>query len=216
MLHLRRLAPLNREATHGSDAILISHGHWDHLDVPSLERLGRTKQIVVPRGLGNLLRRKRFTHVTEVDVGEQVEIGALTIRATHAEHDGGRGPLGARAPSLGYVVAGSRSIYFAGDTDLFQDMAAIGPVDLALLPVGGWGPRLPPGHLNPQRAAEALALLEPRNAIPIHWGTIRVLGARRPKVPETETPAEAFARHAAEVAPGVVVHILRPGEELHL
>ncbi len=121
-----------------------------------------------------------------------------------------------RAPSLGYVVTGSRSIYFAGDTDLFAEMAAIGPVDLALLPVGGWGPRLPPGHLDARRAAEALTLLRPNAAIPIHWGTVRVMGARRPRTQATETPAESFARHAAEVAPEVTVHLLAPGEELRL
>jgi L-ascorbate metabolism protein UlaG (beta-lactamase superfamily) len=216
VLHLRRLAPLNHEATQHCDAILISHGHWDHLDIPSLEKLGRSVPVVVPRGLGRLLANRRFAHVTEVAVGEQVEIGALTIRATHAEHDGGRGPLGVRAPSLGYVVTGSRSIYFAGDTDLFAEMAGIGPLDLALLPVGGWGPRLPPGHLDARSAAEALTLLRPKAVIPIHWGTVRVMGARRPRVPATETPAESFAHHAAEVAPEVTVHLLAPGEELRL
>jgi L-ascorbate metabolism protein UlaG (beta-lactamase superfamily) len=216
VLHLRRIVPVNREAMQACDAILISHGHWDHLDMPSVASLGRSTQVVVPRGLGRLLRKRRFSHVTEVEVGAAVQIGSLRVRATHADHDGGRGPLGARAASIGFVVTGTRSVYFAGDTDLFPGMAEIGPVDVALLPVSGWGPRLPPGHLDPLRAAEALALLRPRIAIPIHWGTMRVLSLRRAEPPPPETPGETFVRHAAELAPGVTVHLLPPGEALAL
>ena len=62
-------------------------------------------------------------------------------------------------------------MYFAGDTDLFDDLAAIGPLDLALVPVAGWGAKVGPGHLDPERAAEAVRLLKPKIAVPIHWGT---------------------------------------------
>jgi L-ascorbate metabolism protein UlaG (beta-lactamase superfamily) len=216
VLHLRRVVPVNREATQGCDAILISHGHWDHLDLPSVAQLGRSTQVVVPRGLGRLLRNRRFSHVTEVDAGDAVEVGSLRVHATYADHDGGRGPLGARAASLGFLVTGTQSVYFAGDTDLFPEIAEIGPVDIALLPVSGWGPNLPPGHLDPRRAAEALTLLGPAIAIPIHWGTLRVLGARRAEPSPPETPAESFVRHAAELAPEVTVQVLLPGEGLAL
>ena len=82
-------------------------------------------------------------------------------------------------PALGYLLQGSQSVYFAGDTDLFPEMAALGGVDVALLPVAGWGPRLPEGdHMNPRRAAEALKILKPRLAIPIHWGTYTPLWVR--------------------------------------
>ena len=113
-----------------------------------------------------------------------------------------------RTAAVGYVLAGTQSVYFAGDTDLFSGMAALGPVDLALLPVAGWGPRLPPGHLDPARAAEAAALIRPRIAIPIHWGTY---APWRPS-PGDDTPALEFATKAATLAPDVEVRVLRPGD----
>jgi L-ascorbate metabolism protein UlaG (beta-lactamase superfamily) len=84
-------------------------------------------------------------------------------------------------------------------------------LDVALLPVAGWGPRLGPGHLDPAGAAEALGLLQPRVAIPIHWGTYRRVGLNRDRALLRE-PAESFARLAAETAPEVEIRILEPGE----
>jgi L-ascorbate metabolism protein UlaG (beta-lactamase superfamily) len=91
-------------------------------------------------------------------------------------------------------------------------MRDLAPLDLALLPVAGWGPRLPPGHLDARRAAEALMLLRPRVAVPIHWGTYGLWGARTPDA----RPAEEFARAAADVAPDVVVRIPSPGAPIEL
>jgi L-ascorbate metabolism protein UlaG (beta-lactamase superfamily) len=216
VLHLRRHGAVTAEAFRNVDAVLISHAHWDHLDLRSLGQLGKRLRLVVPRGVGRLLRRRQFTDVVELDAGELVEIGGLEVTATPAEHNGGRGPLGARAPALGYVIAGSKRIYFAGDTDLFAGMSKLAPLDLALLPVSGWGPRLPAGHLNPQRAAEALRLLEPRTAVPIHWGTYSVLTKRRPNNTVERAPAEEFERLAAQLAPAVQVQVLAPGESLEL
>jgi L-ascorbate metabolism protein UlaG (beta-lactamase superfamily) len=146
-----------------------------------------------------------------------VEIGSLRVRATHAEHSGSRQPGWLKAPALGYVIEGSQRIYFAGDTDLFEEMAGLVPsLDVALLPIWGWGPSLGRGlHLDPRKAAKALALLEPRIAIPIHWGTYRPLhlGARARFL---TSPAEEFAREAASLAPEVDVRVLRPGERLEL
>ena len=130
------------------------------------------------------------------------------MRATHAEHASGRGPFSPRSSALGYVVSGSVSVYFAGDTDLFDAMTELGPLDLALLPVWGWGARLPAGHLDPLRAAEALRLLRPRAAVPIHWGTFRA-----PFAPKSgSAPALEFERAAARVAPDVKVRTLEIGE----
>ena len=162
----------------------------------------------MPEGVAGLLRRKRFAHVTTLDVGEEVQIGALTVRAVHAEHDGSRGPLGASG-ELGFVIAGSKSVYFAGDTDLFEDLGRARPVDLALVPVTGWGSKVGPGHLDPERAAEAVRLLQPEVAIPIHWGTLAPFG----RDPDPEPPHE-FARLVAELVPDVHVRILEPGETL--
>ena len=210
--HLRRLVPLG-EALPTPDAVLLSHLHTDHLHLPSLRRLGQSVTLLVPRGAGGLLRRQGFRSVVELAPGEMTNVGALTIAAVPALHDGRRYPFGREIPANGYTVTGSRSLYFAGDTDYFEAMNAFAGADVALLPVSGWGGKVGPGHLDPDRAAEALRLLEPRLAIPIHWGTYapwhwRLSGHQ----PPLEDPAGAFAEAAARVAPGVEVRVLQPGE----
>jgi L-ascorbate metabolism protein UlaG (beta-lactamase superfamily) len=198
------------------DAVLISHAHYDHLDLPSLRRLDRSCLVVVPRGARRLLSKQGFRRVVELDRGERVQVESVTVAATRAEHDGRRSPFGIAPPALGFVLSGSGRVYFAGDTDLFEGMRELSPdLDVALLPVAGWGPRLPPGHLDARRAAQALALLRPRVAIPIHWGTYRRIGlGRDPSV--LREPAETFVREAAELAPGVNVCVLEPGGSLEV
>jgi L-ascorbate metabolism protein UlaG (beta-lactamase superfamily) len=108
-------------------------------------------------------------------------------------------------------------VYFPGDTDLFPEMAELaGVLDLALLPVWGWGPTIGPGHMDPERAAQAAAILRPRLAVPIHWGTFYPAGLRRVVPNPFETPGLAFAEAAARHAPGVEVRILAPGEAMDL
>jgi L-ascorbate metabolism protein UlaG (beta-lactamase superfamily) len=217
LAHLRRVADPHEPATvEEIDTALVSHLHYDHLDLPSLDRLGRSLHLVVPAGGGGILRRRGFGHVSELDVGEELRIGPVSVAATDAEHQGRRNPFGADVRAVGYLVRGSASVYFAGDTDLFAGMEAIAAdLDVALLPVAGWGSRLPPGHLDPVRAAEALRLLRPRIAVPIHWGTYRQLGIGRAER-VLRAPAEAFARHAAELAPDVEVRVLPVGGSLEL
>lgn len=194
------------------DGILISHTHFDHLDRGSLGRFDGSVPIVAPTGAGKLLRGWGHSQVLETDAGDEVDLGGLPVRATPAKHESTRGPFSARTESLGYLVQGSTSLYFAGDTDLFDGMAELGPMDVAVLPVSGWGPKLPPGHLDPRGAAEALRLLRPRIAVPVHWGTYRTPFAARPD----DAPAREFARAAAELAPEVDVRVLAIGETLRL
>ncbi len=213
--HLRRATPVSTRARRGIDAVLISHAHYDHLDLPSLEKLGTKLPIVVPKGLGGLLRKRKFESVIEVQAGETLSMGELEIRAVPAEHDGSRGPFGVRADPIGYVVSGSRSLYFAGDTDLFDGMRDLGPVDLGLIPIWGWGPGLGGGHLDPPRAAEAAALIHPKLVVPIHWGTYFPihLGLRGPPG-FVDLPPLQFAEAMRESAPESEVHVLRAGEDL--
>ncbi len=215
--HLRRVVPVDAKALRGVDAVLISHAHYDHLDLPSLERLGKKLPVVVPRGLGRLLRKRRFESVLEVELGETFSVGALEIRTVEAEHDRGRGPFGVSADPLGYVVSGSASVYFAGDTDIFDGMAEIGPVDVALVPIWGWGPGLGAGHLDPERAARAVALIEPKSVIPIHWGTYFPIHlGLRGKPGFVEIPPAQFVAEMTKVVPDVPVTVLRPGESVDL
>jgi L-ascorbate metabolism protein UlaG (beta-lactamase superfamily) len=215
--HLRRSTPVPARSLRGIDAVLISHAHYDHLDLPSLERLGKKLPVVVPRGLGGLLRKRRFESVLEIEVGETLSIGSLQIRAVPAEHDGSRGPFGASADPLGYVVAGTKSIYFAGDTDLFDGMEELGSHDVALVPIWGWGPSLGGGHLDPGRAAEAVVRLRPKLVIPIHWGTYFPIHLGFKGQPGfVDMPPIEFLAAMQEAAPDVEVKVLRPGEGIEL
>jgi L-ascorbate metabolism protein UlaG (beta-lactamase superfamily) len=217
--HLRRrAAPVAREAYERPDGVLLSHLHRDHLDLPSLRRVPLDVPILVPRGGGSLLRRHDFTCVYEVQAGETVELAGADVTAVPAEHSGDRRPLpgGAYAEAIGFVIAGSSRLYFAGDTDLYPEMALLGPLDVALLPVWGWGPKIGPGHMDPETAARALTLLRPRMAVPIHWGTLFPLGLARLHADRLTEPPRDFARHAARLAPEVRVRILEPGATLEL
>jgi len=212
--HLRRTGPVPGELGR-VDGVLVSHGHFDHLDPLSLRPLGRIPALC-PRGLGSLLRR-RLGEVIEVAPGEEAVLAGLPVRATPAAHRGGRPPLLARGSSVGYVIRGSRSVYFAGDTDLFDELEGLeDDLDVALLPVAGWGPKVGAGHLDPERAAEAVRRLRPALAIPIHWGTFERLHRRTRDPAALRAPAEDFARAVADVAPAVQVRILAPGERLEL
>lgn len=193
------------------DCVLLSHLHADHADPPSLRRLGRATPVIAPSGSGRWLRRVGCSHVVELRAGEETRIGRVRILATEARHDARRWPLGPAADPVGYVLAGSESAYFAGDTDLVEELGELrGRIDVALLPVWGWGPSLGPGHLDPERAATAAAMIAPRVAIPIHWGTFALGWPRRPPA-DPGRPARQFAALAGERAPGVEVRLLRPG-----
>ncbi len=199
------------------DAVLISHVHLDHLDIPSLRLIDRGTPIVVPQGTWKLLHRRGFRNIVEMHIGDSINIGAIRVRSTYAHHGGKRYPLGTQADSMGFIIDGSVSIYFAGDTDLFPEMADLSDnLDLALLPIWGWGPTLSKGHLNPYSAAEALRLLSPRFAIPIHWGTLHPLGMGWMKPRFLYDPPKDFVRHAATIAPDVKIHVVRPGSNVDI
>lgn len=197
------------------DAVLISHMHHDHLHLPSLRQLGPDVVVVGPAGVGGVLGAKGFGDVQELVPGERTSVGDLTITAVPARHSGRRLPFGPAAPALGFMIEGEHRIYFAGDTDLYPEMVDLAPgIDLAILPVGGWGPTLRGGHLDPVRAAAALALLQPRAAMAVHWGTLWPIGLSSVRRRRFEEPGRHFVEEAHRVAPDVSVTLIDPGGHL--
>jgi len=212
--HLRRHAPAPDAPTH-VDAVLISHLHRDHLDLRSVARIDKAVPVVVPRGGARTLRWIR-RDVREVSAGDTLDLADVRISAVPAVHDGKRSPLGRPADALGYVIESRRGVYFAGDTEIFDGMAELAGLDAALVPIWGWGPRLGPGHMDPAQAAAAVALIRPRVAVPIHYGTFAPIGAAARHLNRVGDPARDFAARVAEAAPGVTVRVLAPGESLAL
>jgi L-ascorbate metabolism protein UlaG (beta-lactamase superfamily) len=196
--------------------VLISHSHWDHLDHGSLRLVGTDVQIVVPRGMGSGLRRRGFRRVTEVRPGDEVRSETLHIEAVHAEHRGFGPPVGGTDLAVGYLVHGSQHHYFAGDTAWFEGMADLaGGIDLALLPVWGWGPTARPSeHLDPLGAARAVAAIRPRYAVPIHWGTLHPVGMRWMRPSTRIDPPHQFAQLVRRLAPSTVVRVVPVGSSL--
>ena len=194
--HLQRLVPLGEDLP-APDAVLLSHQHADHLDLPSLRRLGQSMLLLVPRGAGWTLRRQGFRRVVELSPGDSTSVGELAIAAVPAVHDGRRYPYGKKVAALGYAVAGSRSVYFAGDTDVFGDMRLIAEMHrpaIGFLPIGD---RF---TMGPAGAAKAAELLGVRQVVPMHYGTFPFL---------TGTPAQL---RDLLVPRGVEMLELRPGE----
>lgn len=220
----RRVGPLIRHGpmpgpatTENLDAVLVSHLHRDHADRASLRRIDRATPFLVPAGSLRFFQREGFTAITELAPGAAAQVGPVTVRAVEARHGGGGRRLAKGSEAIGFLVESRRRIYFAGDTDLFPGMGEIGPgLDLALLPVWGWGPSVGPGHLDPERAARAVALLQPRIAVPIHWGTLYPLGLARLRPSPLRSPAPAFAESVRRLAPQVEVRSLEPGAALVL
>ena len=211
---LRRHGPLPRPASIGSVAyVLVSHAHPDHFDPASLRSLAGAPLVIAPRGLGGRIRRLGLA-AREVVVGETVSLApGWAVTAVPARH--WRWVGAPRAATIGYLVEGPgrSAIWFAGDTARFRSMRALaGRVDVALLPVGSWGPHLSPGHLSSRSAAEVARDVGARVAVPIHWGTLYPIGLdRRHARPLTE-PGPRFARWARELAPNTDVRVLAPGE----
>jgi L-ascorbate metabolism protein UlaG (beta-lactamase superfamily) len=200
----------------GVDIVLISHCHQDHLDLRSLRMLGAKTRIVAPAGAASIVRKAGLDQVTELAAGESIAFGPLSIRAIPALHSGFRPPFGPRAEAIGYVVRGSRSVHFAGDTGLHPEMSELAGegIDVSLLPVWGWGPRLRGGHLDPAGAVEALRMIRPRMAIPVHWGTFWPRGLRWFRRDRFERPGWEFAELAGASGVEVEVVVLRAGGAL--
>ena len=210
---LRRHGPIPHAAAIGAvEAVLVSHAHPDHYDPRSLRLVPGDPLVIAPRGLGGRIRRLGL-RAREVVVDEIVTLApGWTVTAVPARH--WRWPGAPTAATIGYLVEGPgrRGIYFAGDTSRFGGLRELGGrVDLALLPVGSWGPHRTPGHLTPRSAALLAQEIGARVAVPIHWGTLYPAGLHRVAGARLTEPARRFASWAKRLAPDLEVRVLEPG-----
>jgi L-ascorbate metabolism protein UlaG (beta-lactamase superfamily) len=211
--HLRRRRPLPADDVGEVDLVLLSHVHLDHLHLPSIARLRPGASALTPAGSATLLRKAGFDDVREVRVGDRIEVGPVVVEVVPAAHKHGRGPHSrVRAEPVGYVVdGGDTRVYFPGDTDLFEAMADLGDIDVALLPIWGWGSTLGEGHLTPERAATATTLIRPEFVVPIHWGTYAPEDGRRGLPAWFDNPPTLLRDELDALGEAARLHLLDPG-----
>lgn len=219
---LRRLTPPpSRDDWAQPDAVLVSHLHLDHADLPSLH-MAAAPVYASPPVATWLGRRGISTRALGADWEPIAADGRLETRLVPADHHSrplpGR-PSDAHGLLLRYggvTPAATRHVWFAGDTADHPDLDQIpelagGRIDLALLPIHGWGPRLSAGHLDPRGAARLAARLDIARVIPIHHGTLHPVGFGRGPLGWVHAPAREFAQAAADLAPHVQLIAPAPG-----
>ncbi len=180
----KRLAPppLRPEELPPIQAVLISHNHYDHLDRASVVALGRQVSFFVPLGLAKWFQQVGLPQVQELDWWQSVSFGPLRLHCVPAQHFSIRSPWNAnRSLWAGWVMeTPAGKIYFAGDTGYSPDFQEIGrrlgPMRLALIPIGGYMPRwfMRPMHLDPPEAVQVFQDVQAHQAIGMHWGTFRL------------------------------------------
>jgi L-ascorbate metabolism protein UlaG (beta-lactamase superfamily) len=187
------------------DIVLLSHNHYDHLDLSALRRLANrgTVQFIVPAGVARWLQSRSIGPVYELDWGESLPLAGTTIHSVPALHFSARGIFDRnRTLWCGYVIqTADRIVYFAGDTGFGDHFARIrerfGAPRLALLPIGAHEPRwfMSPVHMAPDEAVRAHEILGARTSIAIHHGTFQLAddGIDTPKRQlQACAPADSF------------------------
>lgn len=203
-------------AWHGPDAVLLSHLHHDHAEPRSLRRMGPVPVLTAPANAR--WARKHALHGLGLGASQWFRVGGgVDVRLAPAVH--GHRPMPHRPnAATGHLVRGaSGTVWFAGDTELFPGLAELpdlaeGQIDVALVPVHGWGPRLSGGHLDPVAAARACAMVGARFAVPIHWGTLHAPAGRHLPRGWMDVAGPAFAAAVRREAPGCEPVVLDPGD----
>ncbi|HET8784854.1 MAG TPA: MBL fold metallo-hydrolase, partial [Candidatus Limnocylindrales bacterium] len=207
------------------DIILLSHNHYDHLDVPTVRALGARHPRAtwgVPLGLADFVRRRGARHIVELDWWQEASVGSASLACTPAQHFSARG-IGDRNRTLWCswaLRAAGHAIFFGGDTAYHPEFARIrarcGPFALVLLPIGAYEPRwfMRSVHMNPEEAVRAYTELVPRAErspstpmVPIHWGTFRLTDE-----PLDEPPARLTVAWRAAGLSEDALWLLRHGE----
>jgi L-ascorbate metabolism protein UlaG (beta-lactamase superfamily) len=225
------------EAWRGADAALLSHLHHDHAELGSLRLLGDVPVLTAPanarwlrgkglRGTGleppavpggheGVAAHHRAGH--DDVAGAWHEVAGAQVRLTAAVHGDRPMPHRPNAAHGHLVRVPGATVWAVGDTEHYAGVGRVrelagGRVDVALVPVSGWGPRLSGGHLGPRGAAQVCAEVRPRVAIPVHWGTLHVPGGQHLPRGWMDHAGQAFAAACRRLAPGVRPVVLRPGE----
>ncbi len=200
------------------DFVVVSHNHYDHLDLPTLRALAERDPetlFLVPQGNADLLRAEGIERVMELDWGDVVERSGVTIRCLPAQHWSKRG-LGDDDESLwsSWMVEGPvRKFFFAGDTGYFDGFerigAAHGPFDLVAVPIGAYEPArmMRASHMDPEEAVQAAIDLRARQAVAMHFGTFDLSDE-----PLDEPPRRFRAAAHAGPLGGGAAWVLRIGE----
>jgi L-ascorbate metabolism protein UlaG (beta-lactamase superfamily) len=196
------------------DCALVSHLHPAHADLPTLRTLARTGPVLAPNRSAAWLISKGITGVTEMAAPQTIAVGGLTIRATRAIHDARRSAFGPSAAPIGFLVQSTISVYFAGSTKAFAEMADLrGRVDVLLVSVADCHSIRRRDESTPEEAAATVALIDPEVAVPIHWGTLALAGAPSG---HRAAPAQEFAVHVHRYAPHVRICMLEPTQRIVL
>lgn len=168
------------------DAIVVSHNHYDHLDLPALRKLSElhAPKIIVPLGVRKFLESKGISNVVELDWWDDTNLNnMISIQAVPAQHFSGRGIFDRNATLwCGYVIkTPPGNIYFAGDTgynsEMFQEISKrTGPIRIGLLPIGAYKPHwfMSPVHTSPEEAVKIHMILDMETSIGMHFGTFRL------------------------------------------
>ena len=179
----RNVAPgLDHDALPRIDIVTVSHNHLDHMDAPTLRRLGPSVRYVVPLGLGDWFVREGLRDVVELDWWQSMEQDGLKITLVPSQHWSRRGLLDTDTTLWGgfVVEADGLRAYHSGDTAYFSGFKLIGercgPIDAAMLPIGAYDPRwfMRAQHMNPEDAVQAFQDLGARRFFAMHWGTFKL------------------------------------------
>jgi len=196
------------------DAALVSHSHYDHLDLPTLKAVGAP--IVAGLGLGRFFRA-RGLRASELGWWRSARVGTVSVTLVPAQHWSRRGPFDTNTTLWGgFVIEGrSATVYHAGDTALFAGFGEIGArfpgIDVALLPTGAYDPGwfMLRQHMDPEQAVRAFLDLGARTLVPMHWGTFKLSDE-----PLDEPPLRLEAERVRSAIPEERVRVLAVGETL--